>query len=81
VKNRALPTFAKAWLAQWNSAATDLAAVHANELRQLDFAHARAASEALLVLVDPSRLPPGRRMYSGLVEQQRLFMAHRGKLT
>lgn len=68
-----LPTFAEGWFAQWRRSATELAALHAQELRQLTSDDALAASELLLAMVDPMRRDPQRDSYSGLVDQQRLF--------
>lgn len=64
------------WMRQWNEAGPALAANHREELRHLSDERALAASEALLSLVTTVTLSPGRRCWSGLVEQQALFHRH-----
>ncbi len=61
------------WLRQWNEAGPALAAQRREELLHLSDERALAASEALLSLVTTVTLSPGRRHWSGLVEQQALF--------
>jgi hypothetical protein len=61
------------WMRQWNEAGTALAANRREELLHLSDERALAASEALLSLVTTVTLSPGRRRWSGLVEQQALF--------
>lgn len=61
------------WLRQWNEAGPALAAQRREELLHLSDERALAASEALLSLVTTVTLSPGRRRWSGLVEQQALF--------
>jgi hypothetical protein len=61
------------WLRQWTDAGRALAAERRKELLRLSDARALAASEALLALVTTVTLSPGRRRWSGLVEQQSLF--------
>ena len=73
------PWFARQWLAQWKSAAVELEKVRLAELRKLSDAEALAASEALLSM-PMGPLPEERRTWSGLVEQQRLFMLLRSLL-
>ncbi len=61
------------WLRQWDEAGRALAANRREELQQLSDERALAASEALLSLVATVTLSPGRRGWSGLVEQQAIF--------
>lgn len=61
------------WLRQWNEAGPALAAQRREDLMHLSDERALAASEALLSLVTTVTLSPGRRHWSGLVEQQALF--------
>ena len=61
------------WLQQWSDAGPALAANRREELMHLSDERALAASEALLSLVTTVTLSPGRRRWSGLVEQQALF--------
>jgi len=61
------------WLRQWNEAGPALAAQRREELFHLSDERALAASEALLSLATSVTLSPGRRHWSGLVEQQALF--------
>ena len=61
------------WLRQWNEAGPALAAQRHEALLHLSDERALAASEALLSLVTTLTLNPGRRSWSGLVEQQALF--------
>jgi hypothetical protein len=61
------------WLRQWNEAGPALAARRRDELLHLSDERALAASEALLSLITTVTLSPGRRHWSGLVEQQALF--------
>jgi len=61
------------WLRQWRDAGPALAAQRREELLHLSDEPALAASEALLSLVTTVTLSPGRRRWSGLVEQQALF--------
>jgi len=61
------------WVRQWKEAGPVLAAQRREELLRLTDERALAASEALLSLVTTATLNPGRRRYSGLVEQQALF--------
>ena len=61
------------WLKQWSDAGAALAANRREELLHLSDERALAASEALLSLVTTVTLSPGRRHWSGLVEQQALF--------
>ena len=61
------------WMAQWRAAGPALANVHHRELRALSDADALRATEALLSLAADTPLPPERRRYSGLVEQQALL--------
>jgi hypothetical protein len=66
-------TSQREWLRQWNDAGPALAALRREELLHLSDERALAASEALLSLVTTVTLSPGRRYWSGLVEQQALF--------
>ena len=61
------------WLRRWKEAGPALAAKRREELLHLSDERALAASEALLSLVTTVTLSPGRRRWSGLVEQQALF--------
>ena len=61
------------WVRQWKEAGPALAAQRREELLHLSDERALAASEALLALVTTVTLSPGRRRWSGLVEQQALF--------
>jgi hypothetical protein len=63
----------RGWLKQWSDAGPALAAHRREELSRLSDECALAASEALLSLVTTVTLSPGRRRWSGLVEQQALF--------
>ena len=65
------------WMRQWNEAGPALAAHRRRELMRLSDERALAASEALLSLVTTVTLSPGRRSWSGLVEQQALFHRRR----
>jgi len=67
------PATHREWLRQWNEAGPALAAQRREALLHLSDERALAASEALLSLVTTATLNPGRRRYSGLVEQQALF--------
>ncbi len=69
----ALADHARAWLAQRQLGAIEVAAVEASELREMSDATARAQSEALLELAATKPYPPERVTTSGFVEQQRLF--------
>ena len=69
----ALPAHARAWLRQRDLGAVALAAIEADELRQLDVAAALAQSEALLAATPLDAVSEERRSTSGFVEQQRLF--------
>ena len=69
----ALTDHARAWLAQRQLGAIEIAAIEARELRELDDATALAQSEALLELAATEPYPPERITSSGIVEQQRLF--------
>jgi hypothetical protein len=66
-------TTQREWLRQWNDAGPALAALRREELLHLSDERALAASEALLSLVTTVTLRPGRRHWSGLVDQQALF--------
>jgi hypothetical protein len=59
------------WLQQWRRAAVALEQVRAEELARLRPADAQAASETLLALGASIPLPPGRVVWSGLIELQR----------
>ena len=61
------------WIRQWREAGPALAAERREQLLHLSDERALAASEALLSLVTTVTLSPGRRRWSGLVEQQALF--------
>jgi hypothetical protein len=61
------------WMRQWADAGPALMANRRMELMHLSDERAQAASEALLSLVTMVTLSPGRRHWSGLVEQQALF--------
>ena len=65
------------WLRQWDEAGRALAAERRKELLHLSDKRALAASEALLALVTTVTLSPGRRHWSGLVEQQALVHRRR----
>ena len=69
----ALPDHARAWLAQRQLGAIEIAAVEASELREMTDATARAQSEALLELAATKPYPRERVTSSGIIEQQRLF--------
>ena len=73
------PDFAEKWLDQWNNAARELQRVHDAELRALSTSGALAATDALLEMAGMSSPPAARWRYSGLVEQQRLFMRSRSR--
>lgn len=59
------------WLQQWRRAAVALEEVRADELAHLSAADALAASETLLALGASVPLPPGRVIWSGLIDLQR----------
>jgi len=61
------------WMRQWSEAGPALAASRREELLHLSDERALAASDALLSLVTTVTLNPGRRRWSGFVEQQALF--------
>jgi hypothetical protein len=67
-----LPAFAAAWLRQRDEGARAVAAIEAEELKQLTSAQALAQADALLAAV-PLETALDRRVTSGFVEQQRLF--------
>lgn len=71
--NATMDATAAKWMTQWKQAELLLWEERARELASMDDLQARAASEALLSLADPSSVPAWRREGSGLVEQQRLF--------
>lgn len=71
------PPFAATWLRQRRDGALAVALVEHTELRALNGAEALGLSETLLAAVPVSGLPEHRRIWSGLVEQQRLFMRAR----
>jgi len=75
------PTWQKQWLEQWKSAGVELALERERALRDMTDEQALAASEAVLALADPSKMNPGRRNTSGLVEQQALFHSRKASST
>ena len=72
------PPFAAQWLRQRRQAAIALAAVHDEELQNLDDERALAQSCALLEAVSVTAISETRRTTSGFVEQQRRFARLRG---
>lgn len=69
------PDVTTAVVAQWRSAASAMAEIRQENLRQLTDEDAVEAAEELLDLV---RFLPPRQDTSGLVEQQRIFARARG---
>jgi hypothetical protein len=67
------PPFARAWLRQRELGAAAVAAIEAEELRQLDADEALSLSDALLEATPLEAVEATRRTWSGFVEQQRLF--------
>jgi hypothetical protein len=67
------PQAARAYVKQWVQTGQLLEELRWRELAALDDARALRASDALVESAMRVRLPPGRREWSGLVEQQALF--------
>ena len=61
------------WVAQWRIAATELPKQKARELRALTEKQAIDDANMLLDLKADAWSPPGRKLSSGFVDQQRLF--------
>jgi hypothetical protein len=61
------------WARQWKSAAAALAEQRRQDLRRMSDAEALSAADNLLSIVETTTLSPGRRVSSGLVEQQALL--------
>jgi hypothetical protein len=70
-----MPDVTTAVAAQWRSAASAMAEIRRENLRQLTDEDAVEAAEELLDLV---RFLPPRQGTSGMVEQQRIFARARG---
>lgn len=68
------PEEQKQWMAQWRSAEKALLEVKREELRALTDEEAQATSDLLLEDVANFYIPPRQKDFSGLVEQQRIFM-------
>ena len=64
----------KKWVQQWKVAADKLEEQRASELSAMTDAHACKISEWLLSLAELKRLKGPKKIYSGLVEQQKYFM-------
>jgi hypothetical protein len=62
------------WAEQWREAGAALDAVRRRELRELTPERALAAMDALLSMGATTPLPAARVAFSGLVEQQALFL-------
>ena len=62
------------WMSQWRLAAVRLVQIKRDELAQMSDAEALRASDDLLSLAPYAYKDPRYRTYSGLIEQQRLFM-------
>ena len=67
------PEAARAYVKQWIRTGELLEAIRWRELATLDDARALDASDALIQSAQLVPLPPRRREWSGLVEQQALF--------
>ncbi|MDZ4718482.1 MAG: hypothetical protein SH847_08520 [Roseiflexaceae bacterium] len=65
------------WMAQWRVAAVELERIKREELARMTDAEALRAANDLLMLAKDAYKDPRFRRYSGLVEQQRLFMKAR----
>src|SRR5688500_2388746 len=72
-----LPSFARAWMAQWRAAGPALAEQKRHELRALTDDQARAATDALLELGASLPLHSSRESSSGLVTQQAVLHSRR----
>ncbi len=70
---RPADSFERQWAAQWRAAGPALARVRRDELARLSDADALAASDALLAIGAGMPLSGDRRVWSGLVECQRLL--------
>jgi hypothetical protein len=64
---------ARAYVKQWLLTGRLLEELRWRELAALDDARALRASDALIESAERVPLPPGRREWSGLVDQQALF--------
>ena len=62
------------WVQQWKVAADKLEEQRAIELSTMTDPHASKISDWLLYLAEDKRLNGPKRLYSGLVEQQKYFM-------
>jgi hypothetical protein len=71
------PSFAAEWLRQHQAGNAAVAEVEARELEALDADEALRQSNALLSAVPLDAMPEERRVSSGFVEQQRLFLRAR----
>lgn len=65
------PRRQREWLQQWRRAAVALEQLRADELAHLGAADALAATDTLLALGASMPLPPGRVIWSGLIDCQR----------
>jgi hypothetical protein len=71
------PSFAEAWLRQREEGRVAVAQIEARELEAPDQDEALRQSDALLAAVPLDAMPEDRRVSSGFVEQQRLFLRTR----
>ena len=67
----------RAWMAQWRTAAVQLAEQRRRELRSFSPEEALAASDVVLSLAGTTRIDDARLQNSGLVQQQALFHRRR----
>ena len=67
------PEEKRQWMAQWRAAENALLEQKLHELMAMSDADALRISNMLLRLVDGQNRSADREMYSGLVEQQRIF--------
>ncbi len=71
------PDLAKAYVKQWAETGRLLEEQRWRELSMLDTARALEVSDALIAAALRVPMPPARRTWSGLVEQQDLFHRRR----
>lgn len=64
----------KKWVQQWKMSAGKLEEQRASELSAMTDAHACKVSEWLLDMAENKKLTGPKKIYSGLVEQQKYFM-------
>lgn len=76
--NHPVPSAEAEWVRRWQRTGVALSEIKRRSLRVMTDDQARAASAMLLSLTASAYMPPRRRSYSGLVEQQALFRTLRG---